>query len=165
MHESVAIIIFNDTKDQVLLIKRRDIPVWVLPGGKIEKNETPEEAALREGEEETGCKLKLLRKIAYYTPLNRLSKPTHFFECLQISGQPSLGTETKDIAFFSLNSLPKQIPPVYLNWIDDAKMASEICLRKPIHGTSYCQLIKFLVVHPLLTSRFLLTKIGIHINS
>jgi 8-oxo-dGTP pyrophosphatase MutT (NUDIX family) len=43
-HESVACILFNNSK--ILLIKRRDIPVWVLPGGGIDQGESPETAAV-----------------------------------------------------------------------------------------------------------------------
>ena len=39
---------------KVILVKRRDCPVWVLPGGKIDDGETPEEAIIRETKEETG---------------------------------------------------------------------------------------------------------------
>jgi 8-oxo-dGTP pyrophosphatase MutT (NUDIX family) len=43
--------VFNDKK-QLLLIKR--LGKWDLPKGKIDGNETPEEAAIREVEEECG---------------------------------------------------------------------------------------------------------------
>ena len=36
---------------------------WGLPGGFIEKNETPKKAALREVREETGFKLKNVKKV------------------------------------------------------------------------------------------------------
>ena len=165
MGESVAIIILSKDKDQVLLIKRRDIPVWVLPGGGIEKGETPELAALREGEEETGYCLEIIRKVAKYSPLNRLTHPTHFFELKIIAGEPQTGTETKEIAFFPTHNLPKKIPPFYIDWIHDALLQNKELIIKPIYGTSYWQLVKFLFLHPTLTVRFLLTKCGLHYNS
>ena len=51
-------------EDQILLIKRNEPKIpeihgnWELPGGKIEFGETPEAAAIREIEEETGIKVK-----------------------------------------------------------------------------------------------------------
>ena len=54
MHESVLVAIFDSARKKILLTKRRDIPVWVFPGGKIEANETPETCAVRECKEETG---------------------------------------------------------------------------------------------------------------
>ncbi|TVQ65772.1 MAG: NUDIX hydrolase [Balneolaceae bacterium] len=48
-----VIIRLQGGRREVLLILRRGL--WDLPKGKIEANESPEEGALREVEEETGC--------------------------------------------------------------------------------------------------------------
>ncbi len=34
--QAVYGIVFNQTRSEVLLIKRMDIPVWVLPGGGLD---------------------------------------------------------------------------------------------------------------------------------
>lgn len=162
MAESVATILFKD--DKVLLIKRRDIPVWVLPGGGVEIGESPETAAGREMEEETGCQVEIIRKVALYTPKNRLSKITHFYEVKLKSGFLKTGNETKDLQFFSLSALPKHLPPPYAHWIADAAARHPHTLHKDVAGVSYPVLFKLLLQHPLLVGRFLLTKIGIHIN-
>ncbi len=60
----VAVIIMNP-KGQVLLNLREDKPglafanYWTLPGGRVEVDETPEQAAHRELSEETGLELPL----------------------------------------------------------------------------------------------------------
>ena len=60
----------ND-RNEVLLIRTRDLedkPVLTFPKGHIEKNETPEQAAVRETLEETGWKCSItgkLRKTGY----------------------------------------------------------------------------------------------------
>ena len=54
LSHSVVGILFSKDQKEVLLIKRRDVPVWVLPGGGIEKSESLEEAIIREVLEETG---------------------------------------------------------------------------------------------------------------
>ncbi len=164
MNESVAIIIFDREKKWVLLLKRRDIPVWVLPGGGIEPDEVPEAAALREGEEETGLKLKIERKVAYYIPANKLTRITHFYECSMEAGTPKIGPETRAIDFFPLDSLPKTLVPFYKTWIDDALLFSPDVLQKKIQKTSYWTFLEYLVCHPLLVMRFLLTRMGIHLN-
>ena len=160
--QAVSCIIFE--KNKILLIKRRDIPVWVLPGGGLEANETPEEAACREAFEETGCSVQITRKIAEYQPVNRLTQLTHFFECQITSGTLQEGPETKEIAFFELDALPKLLAPPYRSWIQDALLQNAEVLRKPVEGASYLDLIKNLFLHPVLICRFLLTKLGIHIN-
>ncbi|MBS0647660.1 MAG: NUDIX domain-containing protein [Verrucomicrobia bacterium] len=162
MSESVACILFEDSK--ILLIKRRDIPVWVLPGGGIDPGENPEQAACREMEEETGCKVEIIRKIAEYTPTNCLAKFTHYYEVKAVQGCLQTGAETLDFAFFSLDQLPKKLPPPYQSWIADAAARHSEMLRKPVEGVKYSVLLKLLILHPLLVGRFLLTKLGIHVN-
>jgi len=164
MSESVSCIIFNREKDKVLLIKRRDIPVWVLPGGGIEPGETSEEATLREALEETGCKVGMIRKVAHYLPQNRLTKPTHFFECAILEGSPKKGPETKEIDFFPLDALPKKLVPFYKTWIDDALAFSQKIFTKKIQKTSYWTFCCYLLTHPLLVIQFLLTRLGLHLN-
>ena len=44
-------------QDKMLLVRRTDYDVWEIPGGGIEFGESPEQAALREVEEETGLKV------------------------------------------------------------------------------------------------------------
>ncbi len=156
MGKSVASIIFSKDRKSVLLIKRRDIPVWVLPGGGIDAEESPEEAALRETEEETGFSGKIMRKIAEYSPYNRLSKHTYFFEVTPVMGEPTLGAETSDIRFFPIDKLPSLMPPNYPYWIKDAAAELPFVLYKKVEGTSYWRLLQLLLRHPIFVGRFLL---------
>lgn len=55
--EVAAVVIYNEHGEVLLLQRRRPTPsgyVWVLPGGKIERGETPQRAAERELWEEIG---------------------------------------------------------------------------------------------------------------
>ncbi|MDR2539480.1 MAG: NUDIX hydrolase [Chlamydiales bacterium] len=164
LKQAVSGMILCSEKKKVLLIKRRDIPVWVLPGGGIEEQETPEEAVIREVYEETGLSVQITRKIAEYSPVNKLTQLTHLFECSVIQGNIQTGRETKEIGFFLFSKLPL-LPPPYLNWIQDALSYREFVIRKKIEGVSYLALCKCLCLHPVLVTRYLLTKIGIHINT
>jgi len=164
MREAVCSILFNPDKTEVLLIKRRDIPVWVLPGGGIDQGESPDAAAAREAVEETGFQVEIARKIAYYQPANRITRPTHFYECKILGGEASTGDETKEIQFFPLQDLPKTLVPFYKTWIDDALQNSAQILNKKIEKTSYWTFLHYLICHPILVTRFLLTRVGIHIN-
>lgn len=161
--QAVYGIVFNDVKTEVLLIKRRDIPVWVLPGGGLDQGEMPEEGAVREILEETGFQSTIVRKVAEYLPVNKMTTFSHFYECRIISGSMRRGAETKDLLFFPLKALP-ELPPPYESWIRDAAANHPTVLRKKIEGVSYWVLIKLLLQHPILVGRYLLTKLGIHIN-
>lgn len=162
--ESVAGIIFSLDRNEVLLTERRDVPVWVLPGGGIEPGESPEAAVTREILEETGLTVKVARLVGDYTPINRLARRTHLYECTVISGCLSLSEETKGAAFFSLNALPPLIPPPYQEWIQDSVIVADpICKR--LESVTYATLIKTMLFHPILVIRFLLARAGLAINS
>jgi ADP-ribose pyrophosphatase YjhB (NUDIX family) len=161
--QSVAGILFNPERTAVLLIKRRDVPVWVLPGGGLEPGELPQEAIQREILEETGLTVKASRLVGIYTPINRLAKKTKLYECTWVSGTPSLSDETRGVSYFSLSKLPP-MPPPYAEWIQDAVSIGPPLL-KPLSSVTYRALLKHLICHPILVSRFLLARLGFAINS
>lgn len=163
MKQAVYGIAFNPERTEVLLIKRLDIPVWVLPGGGLDPGELPEKGAVREMEEETGFESVVVRKVAEYLPVNKMTQLSHLFECKITGGKAKTGAETKEVKFFPLSALPP-LPPPYEGWIRDAAANHGAVLRKKIEGVSYWVLLKLLLQHPLLVGRYLLTKLGIHIN-
>lgn len=164
LKQAVCGLIFNDAKNQVLLIKRRDIPVWVPPGGGLDAGETPEAGVVREVLEETGYEVDIVRKTAEYLPVNWMTQLTHVFECRLKSGEAKCGSETQDVRFFALNSLPL-LPPPYEGWIRDAAAGHPYLIRKEIEGVTLFVLLKLFIQHPLLVGRYLLTKLGIHLNN
>lgn len=159
MHESVAGIVFNPASSEVLLIQRRDVPVWVLPGGGIDPGETPESAVCRELFEESGLKVTIVRKIALYEPRNKLARRTHFFECKVLSGEPKISEESRDVRFFPVGALPL-MPPPYASWIADAAARHPHTLHKEIEGVNYWVFLKLLLLHPILVFRFVLARLG-----
>ena len=57
-HFTATVYIIKEGK--VLLIHHRKFNKWLPPGGHIDENETPTDAACREAEEETGLKIELI---------------------------------------------------------------------------------------------------------
>lgn len=162
--QAVYGILFSADKKQIVLVKRRDLPVWVFPGGGLDEGESPEDGAIRETEEETGFKVKVERQIAEYLPVNKMTQKTYFFECSILSGEAKPSSEAKEVAFFDLNHLPL-LPPPFPGWIKDALKNETKVIKKPIEGVTYLVLIKLLLQHPILVLRYFLTKIGIRFNS
>ena len=57
--KAVCILITNPDTGQILVVSRKDDPdSFGLPGGKVDTNETPEDAICRETREETGLAVK-----------------------------------------------------------------------------------------------------------
>lgn len=159
---SVAIVLFSEKRDQVLLIQRRDVPVFVLPGGGIEE-ESPEKAAIREMLEETGLSISELRLVGVYHPINRLAKKTYLFEPRSFKGVCRTSSETKQVCFFPLNKLPP-MPPPYQEWIEDALLELDP-IEHSLSSVTYIALLKNIFLHPILVFRFLLARLQIPWNS
>lgn len=158
MRKNAAIgIIFNADKSQVLLVKRMDVPVWVLPGGGIENAESAEQAVVREILEETGLQTKIQRKVATYTPMNHLARDTEVFECSPCGGNLKKGDETKAIGFFSIANLPKDFFFVHGEWLMDALKNDPKTICRPLNSVTYWNLAKYFMKHPWMVCRFLIT--------
>jgi 8-oxo-dGTP diphosphatase len=163
MHpQSVAGVLFSPDRTAVLLIKRRDVPIWVLPGGGIDANEPPQHAVEREILEETGFTVKASRLVGNYTPICRLAKQTHLYECTLVSGTATLSAETSGVAFFPLDKLPP-MPPPYPEWIADA-LKHGAPIQRVLTSVNYPTLLRYMASHPLLVLRFLLARLGMPIN-
>ncbi|MBA2728076.1 MAG: NUDIX domain-containing protein [Parachlamydiaceae bacterium] len=165
MKKSVSTIIFDEKRQSVLLIKRRDVAAWVLPGGGVDENETSDAAAVREAFEETGLQVAIIRKVAEYTPLNKLAHFTSLYECKQTGGKLSTGSETRDLAFFPIKNLPKKFFFIHEDWLADALLESPDVISKPLSKVTYFAFVRYLLCHPFDTIRFALSRLGFPINS
>ena len=146
--ESIAAAVFSSDLQSILLIQRRDVPVWVLPGGGIEPNETAEEAIVREVFEETGFKISLKRLVGSYTPINRLARLTYLYEGEILDGHPTTSSETQDVRFFALNNLPNLIPPPYPEWIGQAALPGPTVYQS-LSSITYFSLLKYFLFFEL----------------
>lgn len=59
-HFCVTVYIFDPEKKHTLLLHHKKLNKWIPPGGHLDANELPEEAALREVFEETGLRVELM---------------------------------------------------------------------------------------------------------
>ena len=117
-------VVFND-KGQVLLVKRRDWPLWDLPGGRIEAGESPQTAALREAREESGLALALVSPARIYE--NQALDDRQFVFQGQIVGGQLLktGPETRRTAYFDTEHLPRLMVPHRRRQIFDCLNATD----------------------------------------
>ncbi|MBU8858041.1 MULTISPECIES: NUDIX domain-containing protein [unclassified Micromonospora] len=75
-HFTSSAIVFND-EGHVLLVHHNKIDLWLYPGGHVDPNEDPAEAALREVHEETGIVADILGPQPFRHPAVR-SIPSPF---------------------------------------------------------------------------------------
>lgn len=107
----VNTIVFDKIRKRILLVKRRDIPVWVLPGGGVERGESPKKAAIRETFEESGLLIKDPKLVGVFTKLKSSSShKTLVYLAQQTSGKPQTGNESSEVAFWRIASLPPTLP-------------------------------------------------------
>lgn len=88
---------------KVLVLKRSDSGQWAFPGGKIEEGETPEQAAIRECEEETGFRPEV------HSEWTRRSKDgvdfTTFFALIRDEFEPKLNEEHTEHRWLPVDDL------------------------------------------------------------
>jgi len=117
--EGANAVIVKDTK--VLLQKRSDVPIWVIPGGEKERYETPKNAVVREVLEETGLKVTIERCVGtYHSGYLLYRDSTHVFLCKVKSGKLQVNEESLEMRFFPLNNLPKTLLFLHAERIMDA---------------------------------------------
>lgn len=131
---SFVVIFKDDSRKEVFLVLRSDKPTWNLPGGGIEGNESPEEAALRETFEETGFRISLTRKVGTYNNIDiqtgNIWNYAHLYEGRYASGefQPEFpGCEGK---WFHIDALPDAVMPVTKTRIKDTLEDAETPFEK-----------------------------------
>ncbi|MCB1189594.1 MAG: NUDIX domain-containing protein [Flavobacteriales bacterium] len=110
MIKTVSIIIENE-KDEILLQLRDDKPsipfpnTWVLPGGKIENEEYPEQAIKREMKEEIELEIDDVKLIKVYEYLD--SKDYVYYIRMNLDLQKTVLHEGQKIDFFSKEEMNK----------------------------------------------------------
>ncbi len=120
---AMAVVLSSDRR-QVLLL-RREIPfLWDLPGGGIEQNEDPADAAVRETREETGLEIAIERFVGQYlcqSVYGTGDQLTHVFRARVVGGTPKrFGLEMTELRWCDVNALPRRVEPLHRQMIADA---------------------------------------------
>lgn len=104
--------IIIEMEDGIVLIERKNPPHgWALPGGFVDYGESYEQAAIREAEEETGLKVKLIRQFHTYSEPGR--DPRHhtastvFIATAQ--GEPVAADDALQAEIFTEHNLPELV--------------------------------------------------------
>jgi nudix-type nucleoside diphosphatase (YffH/AdpP family) len=132
--DSVAALIFNPKRHQILLVNQFKYPAyekgpgWITEtvAGMIEKNETPENAVRREVEEETGYKVVKLEHIStfYVSPGGSSERIILYYaevdETNKIEAGGGMAKEDEDIMTVEL-ALPEALKQIQSGEIADAK--------------------------------------------
>jgi len=159
-HYTTSVIVLRKNKEtfqnEVLLIHHKKFNKWMIPGGHIEPNENPNEAALREVKEETGLEIKLVSFIhkepTRVSDSKWLLPPEYFFEqliperskvashyhldfayvAIPIGGILTLNKkETKSLKWVVINSLSK------LDLFEGTRFVINDVQKKMVNNTSY----------------------------
>lgn len=130
---------FTLKDDKVLLVREKIDDLWTLPGGWIDINESPSESAIRETEEESGYRIRIIRLLALWDKLKHDHPPQwpHAYKCFFhgeiIDGAPKENLEISEIAFFALN----QLPPLSVNRVTEKQLVRLYDLVKTDKPTQY----------------------------
>lgn len=107
-----AAVIVRDGR--VLLVRRAveegDLR-WQFPAGKLEAGESPEQAAVRETEEETGLIVEAVKTLGDRVHPNT-GRLMHYVACAPVSGEAHVADEEElaEIAWVTLAEIPEYVP-------------------------------------------------------
>lgn len=119
MQEYVAGLLFNPERNKVVLV-RKTKPAWQAGylnavGGKVEPNEGPLDAMIREFKEETGLEEDINWQ-AGFTLMREGVYAVHFYTAVSANYDMVRTVEEEEIEIHDLSPLPENLIP-NLNWI------------------------------------------------
>jgi 8-oxo-dGTP pyrophosphatase MutT (NUDIX family) len=117
----VLVVVFEESGDADVVLTRRSSLLRThtdeicFPGGRLEPNETPAEAALREAYEEVGLDPAGVEVLGSLTPLSTVSSRTGLFPVVGlVPGRPALSPNPAEVArAFTVSLAELMVPSVY----------------------------------------------------
>ena len=103
-------VIFDESRERILLTRRADNGQWCLPSGGMDAGESVTETCEREVREETGLEVRVVRfigvyssphRIVQYADGNRFQIVAFSFEAEVTGGQLTLSNETTEFGYFT----------------------------------------------------------------
>jgi 8-oxo-dGTP pyrophosphatase MutT (NUDIX family) len=103
-------VIFNSSREKILLTRRTDNALWCLPGGGMAPGENAAETCVREVFEETGLNVQVVHLIGVYSSPdwlieypdgNRVQIVAMSFESEIIGGEMNPTSEVSEFGYFS----------------------------------------------------------------
>jgi len=116
---SVAAVVLDD-QDRVLVVQRRDIGRWELPGGVLELDETVDDGLRREVLEETGLVVDPIRQTGVYKNMT-LRVVALVFRCEVTGGTIASETrEARSVRWMTLDEIRIHLHEVFAVRVRDA---------------------------------------------
>lgn len=110
---AVVVMITDEDDAHVLLVQRANEPgmgKWAMPAGFVDYDETPEDAAVREVQEETGLNVDLTRLLAVFPRRDEgLADIVIAYAAQVTSGELIAGDDASDAAWFPRDALPELV--------------------------------------------------------
>ena len=133
-------VVVRDAQGRVLLERRSDCGVWGLLGGRIEKGESVEQAAVREVKEESGLDVRVTRLLGVYSDPREgrivAYSETDIIQLVDVvveaeiqGGELTRSAESEELRFFALDELPAQIVPPARQALQDCALGRIGVLR------------------------------------
>ena len=131
-----AVMVLLDDHDQVLMLWRhRFVPDrwgWELPGGMVDADEEPADAAIRELEEETGYRAESVEHLITFQALPGIADSEHFAFVGRNPdrvGDPTDLAEAARVEWMPLESIPRMIETADI-WDAESLVALSLVLIK-----------------------------------
>lgn len=125
---SVAAAIFDDSGQNVLLIKRRDNGQWESPGGVLELHESLEDGLRREVREETGAEVEIVSLTGVYKHMT-LGVVALVFRARLRTPAATKSPEAEKVAWVPVSMVNDIMRPVHAVRIQDA-LSQGVALRE-----------------------------------